>query len=81
MAHVHVGFGGARVFVVAGGGRRLVGVTVARRLIVGIGAGEQRVLFQLGLDKGLKLDVRQLQQFDRLLQLRRYDQTLALSKL
>ena len=37
---------------------------------------EQRVLFQLGFDERRELDTRQLQQFDRLLQLWRHHQCL-----
>src|SRR5690606_32243813 len=39
---------------------------------------EQRVLLELGLDEGVQLEVRQLQQLDRLLQLGRDDQPLPL---
>jgi hypothetical protein len=39
---------------------------------------QQRIALQLGLDEGLQLKVGQLQQLDRLLQLGRDDQTLAL---
>ena len=42
---------------------------------------QKGILFQFGLDEFRKLDIRQLQQFDRLLQLRRHDQGLALSDL
>ena len=41
-----------------------------------LGALEKRVLFQLLLDEGGKLDIRILQQLDCLLQLRRHDQAL-----
>ncbi len=44
-------------------------------------AFEQRILFELGLDEGLELEVRHLQKLDRLLQLRRHDQGLALPQL
>ena len=43
--------------------------------------GEQRIALQLGLDEGLELNIRQLQQLDRLLQLRRDDKALALPDL
>ena len=39
---------------------------------------QQRIAFQLGLDEGVELQVGQLQQLDRLLQLGRDDQPLAL---
>ncbi|MNN92277.1 hypothetical protein D3C81_2105340 [compost metagenome] len=42
---------------------------------------QQRVALQLALDEGLQLEVRQLQQLDRLLQLGRDDQPLTLSDL
>jgi hypothetical protein len=42
---------------------------------------QQRVALQLGLDEGVELDVRQLQQLDRLLQLRSDDEALALPEL
>ncbi len=42
-------------------------------------AFEQRVLLDLGLDVGHELEVGELQQLDRLLQLRRHDQRLRLS--
>jgi hypothetical protein len=41
---------------------------------------EQRVLLDLGLDKIGELDIRQLQHLDRLLQLRRHYQGLALAQ-
>ena len=52
------------------------GVDLAAGL--GVLALQQGVLLQLGLDESLQLKVRQLQQLDRLLQLGRDDQTLAL---
>jgi hypothetical protein len=42
---------------------------------------QQRVALKLGIDEGLKLHVRHLQQLDRLLQLGRHDQGLALADL
>ena len=39
---------------------------------------EQRIAFKLAFDIGLQLEVGHLQQLDRLLQLRRHDQGLAL---
>jgi hypothetical protein len=44
------------------------GGRLGRRLL-GLLALQQRVALQLGLDEGLELEVRQLQQLDRLLQL------------
>ena len=75
----HLGLGGFALG--AGGFRRLR--RLARRL--GLGrrfiALEQRILLDLGIDIEGKLDVRQLQQLDRLLQLRRHDQRLRLPKI
>ena len=53
---------------------------LGRLAAVGIGvvAGQERISFQLPLDKGLQLQVRQLQQLDRLLELGRDDQPLPL---
>ena len=42
---------------------------------------EERILFELLLDECREFDVRHLQQLDRLLQLRRHDQRLALAEL
>ena len=42
---------------------------------------KQRILFDLGLYESFELNVRQLQQLDRLLQLRRDDEALPLPKL
>jgi hypothetical protein len=41
---------------------------------------QQRVLFEFLLDKGRQFEVRELQQLDRLLQLRRHRQRLARSQ-
>ena len=57
----------------AGAGRRLVARWLAEF--------QKRVLLDLGLDEFAQFEVRQLQQLDRLLQLRRHDQRLALPKL
>src|SRR3954468_9674603 len=49
--------------------------------LVGLGllvALQKRIALKLGLDIGLQLHARQLQQLDRLLQLRRQDKALAL---
>ena len=48
---------------------------------LGVLALQQRIAFQLGLDEGVQLKVRQLQQLDRLLELGRDDQPLALPNL
>jgi len=71
-------------FLVAGfvgcrgiGGRRL-GRDRLRRIGRGFVALEEGVLLDLALDIGVELDIRELQQLDRLLQLRRHDQRLAL---
>ncbi|MNE12769.1 hypothetical protein D3C80_1055850 [compost metagenome] len=56
-------------------------------LVAGLAAGftfvalQQGVSFQLALDEGFQLEIRQLQQLDRLLQLGRDDQPLSLSDL
>jgi hypothetical protein len=42
---------------------------------------EQGITLELGLDEGVEFEVRQLQQLDRLLKLRRDDKALALPKL
>jgi hypothetical protein len=62
------------------GGRRL---GLARGLAVrrGIVSFEQRVRFELLLDESRHLDIRQLQQLDRLLQLRRHHQRLGLTQI
>ena len=39
---------------------------------------KKRILLEFGLDIGRELEVRQLQQFDSLLQLRRHDERLRL---
>gem|GEM_PF-5604965 len=69
-----------RLAAVSGGG--VVG-GFRRSVAAGVGlvALQQGVAFQFGLDEGLKLQVRQLQQLDRLLQLGRDDQPLPLSDL
>ncbi len=73
--------------VIGGIGRGLapIGQLVGRRTFgrqgVGFGALEQRVALQLLLDEGGDLLVGELQQLDRLPQLRRHDQRLALAEL
>ena len=52
------------------------GPVLALRLV----AGQQRIALQLRLDEGVELQVGELQQLDRLLQLGRDDQTLALAE-
>ena len=72
-AVVETHLGGVMAF---SGGRR---VDLAAGL--GVLALQQRIAFQLGLDEGVELEVRQLQQLDRLLELGRDDQPLALPNL
>ena len=68
-------------------GRGLGGGLLGARSFLAVGFGialvalEQRIALQLALDEGLELKVRQLQQLDRLLQLRGDDQPLPLTKL
>ena len=58
--------------------RRRLGLVTARlRLLLAL---EQRVLLELALDVGRELEVRQLQKLDRLLELRRHHQALALTQ-
>ena len=72
---LHAGtFLGAQAVAAGSDGNRLLG-------IAGILAFEQGVLFELLFDKGRELDIGQLQQLDRLLQLRRHHQRLALPDL
>ena len=52
-----------------------------RRLGAVIGALEQRITLQFLLDKGRQVEIRQLQQLDRLHQLRRHHQRLRLAEL
>ena len=63
------GFGRSRRF------RRFAGLG---RILVAL---QERVLLELGVDIGGQFDVRQLQQLDRLLQLRRHDQRLGLPEI
>ncbi len=58
--------------------RRLVG---RARAFGVLDALEQRIALELGLDIGHQIQVRQLQELDRLHQLRRHHQRLALAKL
>ena len=51
------------------------------RLRIALVALQQRIALQLAFDIGLELEVRQLQKLDRLLQLGRDDEALALPKL
>ncbi len=62
-----------------GGGR---GVAGGRRLLAGpLAPIEKRVLLDFGVDEIVELEVRELQHFDRLLQLRRHHQRLRLAQL
>ncbi len=77
-----------------GGVRRLDGVSrcripdddlvercpLRRRRVANLVAFQQRVALQLLLDEGVDLDIGVLQQLDRLTQLRRHDQGLALAQ-
>jgi hypothetical protein len=60
-----------------------LGVSSGRAFGLGgaVVALEQGIALELGLDEGVELEIRQLQQLDRLLQLRRDDKALALPKL
>ena len=85
VAHVHVGRGGpagvavqARLGVGRDGG---VGDGAFATQILTLVALEQRVLLELGLHEGVELNVAQLQQLDRLLQLGSDDEPLALPEL
>ena len=51
---------------------------LALGLAVGLVALEQGITLELGLDEDLELEIAELEQLDRLLQLRRDDQGLAL---
>ncbi|MNQ95860.1 hypothetical protein D3C85_1114380 [compost metagenome] len=74
------GFGELQFGVVAGGGgfNGFGGGLAARFALVAL---QQGVPFQFALDEGFQLEIRQLQQLDRLLQLGRDDQPLTLSDL
>ena len=77
-AAVQLGSGGAGG-VERGGRRAGLGLGTGRvRLLLAL---EQRVLLELALDIGRQLEVRELQQLDRLLQLRRHHQALALTQI
>ena len=82
VAGVEIGFGpAAGDFVGKSVAQRRFGhwrLTV--RLAVALVAGEQRIALDLGLHIGFEFEIRQLQQLDRLLQLGRYDQRLALTQ-
>ena len=67
---------GASPIASAGFGRA-VGAAAGSRLV----ALEQRIALELALDIFGQFEIRQLQQLDRLLQLRRHDQGLALPQL
>ena len=55
-------------------------VLLGDRAVVGRALGEQRVLFEFLLDEGGELEMRELQQLDGLLKLRRHCQGLARSQ-
>ena len=71
---VGAGFGVGHLF----GNDRAVGLCGRLGILVSLVALQQRIAFQLGVDEGLDLKIRHLQQLDRLLQLGRDDQPLAL---
>ena len=75
---VHLFLGGGLEEV--GGSLRRIGCERTAGLVCLL-ALEQRVPLKLGLDEGGKLDIGELQQLDRLLQLRRHHQAVALPKL
>ena len=83
-AHVVFGHGGA-VADLVGGGLAEIGRGLGFTLRLDLGRAfltlQQGVPFEHAFQIGVQLDARQLQQLDRLLQLRRDDQTLALSQL
>jgi len=81
MADVHLGAGGGILDAVGGGvaGDRFHGLGLG--LAVALVADEQRIALQLGVYERIELNVRQLQQLDGLLQLRRDDKALALPDL
>ena len=58
-----------------------VGLAGRCAVVGGLGRLEKRVLLELLSDIGGELEVGQLQQLDRLLQLRRHDQGLALAQI
>lgn len=58
-----------------------LGLDLNGRLVIALIALQERIALQLGLDEGVELDVRQLQQLDGLLQLRGDDEALALPEL
>ena len=82
IARVH-GIAGLAVLGLGEGARgclRRVSLRCAA-LLVGLLAFEQRIALELGFDEGGELDIGELQQLDRLLQLRRHHQAVALAKL
>ena len=90
LAGGQIGRPGVHVGVSRAVGHGVDGIVGGRRLGLdrfGLGIGiafvtlQQRIALELGLDIGLQLKVGQLQQLDRLLQLRRDHKALALSQL
>ena len=57
------------------------GLAARCAVVGGLGRLEKRILLELLSDIGGELEVGQLQQLDRLLQLRRHDQGLALAQI
>ena len=78
MGGVELGAGAGVVDAVGGKVARGLDGRLGVRLGVALVALEQGIALQLGVHEGVELKIRQLQQLDRLLQLRRDDQTLAL---
>jgi hypothetical protein len=74
---VSAGFGVGHLL----GDDRAVGLGGRLGIVVSLVALQQRIAFQLGVDEGLDLKIRHLQQLDRLLQLGRDDQPLPLPNL
>lgn len=79
MGRVQVGAGLGVGGVLGRRGRLVVGTVVG--LVVAFVARQQRIAFEFGLDEGVELDIRHLQQLDRLLQLGGDDQPLPLPNL
>ena len=61
--------------------RRIGGACIGRALLVVGGAVEQRIALELRFDVGDQIQIRQLQELDRLHELRRHHQRLALADL
>ena len=64
-----------------GGGCFAGGLARRAATLLRLGALEQRIALELGLDEAGQLDIGELQQLDGLLQLRRHDQIVGLTEL